>query len=138
MTKPIAFITNRDAERLRELVNRLKMAAHFDEEEIAQLEQRVEMARVIDAEDIPRFVVTMNSLAGLRNLQANEKFSCSVTYPEEADLTKRKVSVATPLGRALLGSRVGDTIQCPVESGVRALRVERVYYQPEAARDFHL
>ena len=138
MTEQIAFITNRDAERLRGLVNRLRKTGNVGEDDLAQLEQRVEMARVIDAEDIPRSVVTMNSLVGLRNLQANEKFSCSVTYPEEADLIKRKVSVATPLGRALLGSRVGDTIECPVESGVRALRVDRVYYQPEAARDFHL
>jgi regulator of nucleoside diphosphate kinase len=138
MTEQIAFITNRDAERLRGLVNRLRKTGNVDEDDLAQLEQRVEMARVIHAEDIPRSVVTMNSLVGLRNLQANEKFSCSVTYPEEADLIKRKVSVATPLGRALLGSRVGDTIECPVESGVRALRVDRVYYQPEAARDFHL
>jgi regulator of nucleoside diphosphate kinase len=138
MTENKVFLTNRDAERLRRLVNRLRTAGHFDEVDLDQLEQRVQMARVIEAQDIPRSVVTMNSLVGLRNLQANEMFSCSVTYPEEADLIKRKVSVASPLGRALLGSRVGDTIECPVESGMRALRVERVYYQPEAARDFHL
>jgi regulator of nucleoside diphosphate kinase len=138
MTENKVFLTNRDAERLRRLVNRLRTAGHFDEVDLDQLEQRVQMARVIEAQDIPRSVVTMNSLVGLRNLQANEMFSCSVTYPEEADLIKRKVSVASPLGRALLGSRVGDTIECPVESGIRALRVERVYYQPEAARDFHL
>src|SRR4029078_11913463 len=105
MTEQIVFITNRDAERLRGLVNRLRKTGQCPDGDLEQLEQRVEMARVIDAEDIPRSVVTMNSLVGLRNLQANEKFSCSVTYPAEADLIKRKVSVATPLGRALLGSR---------------------------------
>jgi regulator of nucleoside diphosphate kinase len=138
MVENKVFITNRDAERLKRLVDRLRDAGHFDGINLDQLEQRVQVARVIDAEDIPRSVVTMNSLVGLKNLQANEKIRCSVTYPEEADLIKRKVSVATPLGCALLGSRVGDTIECPVQSGVRALRVERVYYQPEAARDFHL
>jgi regulator of nucleoside diphosphate kinase len=138
MTENKVFITSRDAERLKRLVDRLRTTGRFDEIDLDQLEQRVQTARVIDAEDIPRSVVTMNSLVGLRNLQANEKFSCSVAYPDEADLIKRKVSVASRLGRALLGSRVGDTIECPVESGMRALRVERVYYQPEAARDFHL
>jgi regulator of nucleoside diphosphate kinase len=138
MPEQVAFITDRDAERLRGLVDRLRTTGQLDDDVLTPLERRVEMAHVIDAGDIPRSVVTMNSLVGLRNLQANEKFSCSVTYPEEADLNKRRVSVASPLGRALLGSRVGDTIECPVESGVRAVRVERVYYQPEAARDFHL
>jgi regulator of nucleoside diphosphate kinase len=138
MTENKVFITSRDAERLKRLVDRLRTTGRVDEIDLDQLEQRVQTARVIDAEDIPRSVVTMNSLVGLRNLQANEKFSCSVAYPDEADLIKRKVSVASRLGRALLGSRVGDTIECPVESGMRALRVERVYYQPEAARDFHL
>ena len=102
------------------------------------LAERLEWARVIDTGDIPRSVVTMNSLVGLRDLELNEKFSCTLSYPDQADLVKHKVSVAVPLGSRMLGAREGDTIQCPVPSGLRALRIERVYYQPEAARDFHL
>jgi regulator of nucleoside diphosphate kinase len=51
---------------------------------------------------------------------------------------KHKVAVTMPLGNCMLGAFEGDTIECPVSSGVRTLRIERVFYQPEAARDFHL
>ena len=107
-------------------------------DDIDRLEERLSTARVIDAGDIPRSVVTMNSLVGLRDLGANEKFSLKLTYPDEADVEKHKVAVTAPLGSLVLGARVGDEIECAVASGVRPLRVERVYYQPEAARDFHL
>jgi regulator of nucleoside diphosphate kinase len=80
----------------------------------------------------------MNSLVGLRDTEFNEKFSCTLSYPEEADVVKRKVSVTVPLGSGMLGAREGDTIKCPVPSGFRMLRMDRVYHQPEAARDFHL
>jgi regulator of nucleoside diphosphate kinase len=61
-----------------------------------------------------------------------------LTYPEDADVVKHKVSVTVPLGSRMLGAREGESIECPVSCGVRTLRIERVYYQPEAARDFHL
>ena len=95
-------------------------------------------ATVVETVDVPRSIVTMNSLVSLRDVHLNEKFSCTLSYPEEADVVKHKVSVTVPLGSRMLGAREGDVIECPVPSGLRTLRVERIYYQPEAARDFPL
>ena len=80
----------------------------------------------------------MNSLVGLRDVQLDEKLTCFLAYPDEADLLQRKVSVAVPLGTEMLGRPVGAIVAVPVNNGVRQLRIERVYYQPEAAGDFHL
>jgi regulator of nucleoside diphosphate kinase len=133
-----ALITVRDSERLLALLGRLRETGEAQRECLDRLATRLEAATVIDVEDIPRSVVTMNSLVGLRDLEANEKLSCTLAYPDQADVVNHKVSVTVPLGTGMLGSRVGDTIECPAPSGVRTLRVERVFYQPEAARDFHL
>ncbi|MGB7160122.1 MAG: GreA/GreB family elongation factor [Tepidisphaeraceae bacterium] len=133
-----ALITERDSEQLLALLGHLRETGEAQRECLDRLATRLEAATVIDVEDIPRSVVTMNSLVGLRDLAANEKFSCTLAYPDQADVVKHKVAVTVPLGADMLGSRVGDTIECPVPSGVRTLRVERVFYQPEAARDFHL
>ena len=138
MIQPAVLITERDKERLLCVLTRLRNWGETPPRDISALAERVESARVIDTADIPRSVVTMNSLVGLRDLELNEKFSCTLTYPEEADVVKHKVSVTVPLGSRMLGAREGDTFECPVASGLRTLRVERVYYQPEAARDFHL
>jgi regulator of nucleoside diphosphate kinase len=80
----------------------------------------------------------MNSLVGLRDLERNEKFSCKLVFPELADPGRHLVSVLLPLGRAILGARVGQVVECPGATGPRRLRIERVFYQPEAARDLHL
>jgi regulator of nucleoside diphosphate kinase len=138
MTPQTVLITERDRERLRTVVERLRETQSIPTDEIDRLAERLEVATVIAVEDIPRSVVTMNSLVGLRNLDADEKFSCTLACPDEADIERHKVSVAAPLGSGILGARVGDTLACPSPSGVRTLRVERVFYQPEAARDYHL
>lgn len=131
-------LTEVDQLRLRELLNHLLASIGGRRAYVELLSQRIKEARVVEQRSVPRDVVTMNSLVGLRDLDANEKWSCTLAYPEEADVVAHKVSVAVPLGAMILGQRVGDTVNCPVASGARHLRIERVYYQPEAAGDYHL
>lgn len=131
-------LTEVDQLRLRELLDYLMSAGGARKEYVDLLSQRIKEARVLEQRSVPRDVVTMNSLVGLRDLDANEKWSCTLAYPQDADLARHKVSVAVPLGAMILGQRVGDTVECPVSSGTRQLCIERVYYQPEAAGDFHL
>jgi regulator of nucleoside diphosphate kinase len=138
MIQQKVLITQSDRERLLTLLTRLRDWGDTPADHLSALERRLEAATVIETADVPRTVVTMNSLVGLRDVDLNQKFSCTLSYPEDADVTKHKVSVTVPLGNRLLGAREGDTIECPVASGLRTLRVERVYYQPEAARDFQL
>ena len=132
------LITRSDRERLLTLLTRLRNWGNTPPGHLRALEERLETATVIETVDVPRSVVTMNSLVGLRDVELNEKFSCTLSYPEEADVVKHKVSVTAPLGNRMLGAREGDLIECPASSGLRTLRVERIYYQPEAARDLHL
>ena len=132
------IITRSDRERLLMLLTRLRSWGNTPPDHLCALEKRLETATVVETVDVPVSVVTMNSFVGLRDLDLNEKFSCTLSYPEDADVVTRKVSVTVPLGNRMLGAREGDIIESPVSSGHRTLRVERVYYQPEAARDFHL
>ena len=138
MSRQKALITQCDRERLLALLTRLRNWGNTPPDHMRALEERLETATVIETVDVPRSVVTMNSLVGLRDVELNEKFSCTLSYPEEADVVKHKVSVTAPLGHSMLGAREGDMIECPISTSVRMMRVERVYYQPEAAGDFHL
>ena len=56
----------------------------------------------------------------------------------EANYDEGKISVLAPVGTALLGYRVGDTIEWQVPSGLRRLKVEELLYQPEAAGQYNL
>jgi len=133
-----AMITQSDRERLLMLLTRLRNWGDTPPDHLRALEERLETATVLKTAGVPCVVVTMNSLVELRDTELNEKFNCTLSYPEDADLAKRKISVTLPLGTCMLGAREGDTIECPFPSGLRTLLIEHVYYQPEAARAFHL
>jgi regulator of nucleoside diphosphate kinase len=61
-----------------------------------------------------------------------------VVFPSEADSEQGKISILAPVGTALLGYRVGDTVEWKLPGGLRRLKIERILYQPEAAGDYHL
>lgn len=131
-------IRDLDHVRLREWLDHLAVAEERGSDYINALRRKLCDAEVVTVGEIPRDVVTMNSLVGLRDVELDEKLTCFLAYPDEADLLQRRVSVAVPLGTEMLGRPVGAVIACPVPSGIRQMRIERVYYQPEAAGDYYL
>jgi regulator of nucleoside diphosphate kinase len=57
----------------------------------------------------------------------------TLVYPRDADPHSNKVSILAPVGAALIGLSVGETIDWPMPNGRRKrLRLEAILYQPEA------
>lgn len=133
MDQPIT-LTREDFERLGELVRGPQSGAYQHVAE--QLQTELERARLVPADEIPPDVVTMNSTVAFED-QDGTRREVDLVYPEDA--TTGRVSVLSPLGAALLGLAVGDTIEWPMPDGATAtLKVIGVGYQPEDAGDFHL
>jgi regulator of nucleoside diphosphate kinase len=133
------FMTSFDVSRLRELIEVARAfgdpgsAAHLDE-----LEAGLGASRVVESAAVPRDVVTMNSRVRLRVLSAEESWPCTLVFPADAGSERDTVSILTPLGTALLGCRVGATIQAASPDGeMVSYEVTDLLYQPEAAGDFH-
>ena len=61
----------------------------------------------------------------------------TLVYPRDAEAGADRVSILAPVGSALLGLRVGDSIDWPVPGGNLNLRVLAICYQPEAAGELH-
>jgi regulator of nucleoside diphosphate kinase len=86
----------------------------------------------------------MNSRVRLRDLDSGDAVVFSLVYPSlpyaagSDNIAEMTVSVLAPIGTAVLGYRVGDTIEWEVPAGVRRLKVEDVLFQPEAAGRFDL
>ena len=74
----------------------------------------------------------MNSRVRLTDVETNEEQIYTVVFPSEANLEDGKISILAPIGTAILGYRVGDTVEWRVPGGVRTLRIEEILYQPEA------
>jgi regulator of nucleoside diphosphate kinase len=132
------LITDTDHRRLRSLLADATASDAAQAGQLASLRRRVRGARVVGPTDVPNNVITMNSLVVLRNLDSGDRLTCRLAYPCEARLSPRNVSVARPLGTAMLGKRVGQIVRWPGGARDRRLRIQRVLYQPEAVGDLHL
>jgi len=127
------YITELDYNRLNGLIDRARENNGVDAEYLKKLEAELERAEVVDPKDIPADVVTMRSKVRLKDLVSGERNTYSLVFPTEADSTEGKISVLAPIGTAILGYGRGDTIEWPVPSGLRRLKVEEILYQPESA-----
>lgn len=134
---PPIVVTTADAERLRALLD--MHAWGRDSEYVELLEAELTRARIVPPADVPADVVTMNSRFRYEHRDTGERRLVTLVYPSQADLRAGKLSVLAPVGSALLGLAVGQTIECTLPRGqVRSLVVLEILYQPEAAGDFHL
>lgn len=102
------------------------------------LEDALEQAHGVDPTQVPHDVVTMNSTVVLRDLESNDSETYTLTYPEDADIKRDRISVLAPGGAAILGSAIGDVVKIKAPSGSRRVRVEAIHFQPERAGEFHL
>lgn len=127
------IITDQDYERLALLLQ------HFGGPQADLLEEELATAQVVPQKEVPSDVVTMNSVVECVDQDNHKNFDVTLVYPQDADVTKGKVSILAPVGIALIGLRVGQSILWPMPSGQkRNLKVTGIRYQPEASGDWEL
>ena len=131
------YVTDFDLDRLTSLLKGARLWSARDREYLQQLEAELGRAHVVTSKEIPSDVVTMNSEVSVRDLDSGREMIFTLVFPSEAGLEQRKISILAPVGTAVLGYRVGNTIEWKVPGGVRRLRIEGVLYQPEAVGDYH-
>jgi regulator of nucleoside diphosphate kinase len=124
---PQIYLTQDDMDRLLQLIEAYP-GQRFD-----RLESELLRANVVPRERIPRDVVTMNSRVVFENETTGERREVTLVYPGKADIDAGMVSVLVPVGTALLGLRVGQSIDWEVSGQKQRYRIVDVPYQPEAA-----
>lgn len=132
------YITKYDLSRLKELLQVSLSFAERDRELLESLEQELDRAHIVEPTAIPHDVVTMNSRVRLKDLGTSEDTVYTLVFPSEANVGQQKISVLAPVGTAMLGYRVGDTVEWRVPAGVKQLRIEEILFQPEAEGQYHL
>ncbi|MEY1662900.1 nucleoside diphosphate kinase regulator [Isoalcanivorax beigongshangi] len=130
--KPPITVSRLDAQRLEALLSRAP-----DSDVVDALEQELLRATLVPAAEMPDTVVTMNSRVKCREEVGGREYTLTLVYPDEAGPSK--VSVLAPVGAALLGLSVGQSIDWPGPGG-KPLRMKilELEYQPEAAGDREL
>jgi regulator of nucleoside diphosphate kinase len=125
---PQIYLTQNDADRL------LKLVEAQPGKRFGKLESELVRANVVSRERIPEDVVTMNSRVIFENETTGERREVTLVYPGSADIDVGKISVLVPIGTALLGLRVGQSIDWELPGGeTQRYRIVDVPFQPEAA-----
>ena len=133
-TPPPLLMSRLDVERIEALLEQ-PLAQGID---TTALEAELERAEVVEPAQMPADVITMNSTARFLDETSGEEHEMTLVYPRDADGSPHKVSILAPVGSALLGLRVGGSIEWPVPGGrTIRLRVLSIRYQPESSGELH-
>ncbi len=118
------YISREDYTKLRLLL----ATALYSKATVAlqKLGEELDRAAVIDPAAFPTDVVTMDSTVEFEDLETNEIEEYTITFPDRADVERKRMSILAPIGTALIGCRVGDLVRWSTPGGVRHLKVRRV------------
>ncbi|MFP2904836.1 nucleoside diphosphate kinase regulator [Pyxidicoccus sp. 3LFB2] len=131
------IVTETDMERLRHVIDHQGGGRQAELAEVLELE--LSRASVVASETVPPTVVTMNSTVIFEDEETGEQRKVTLVYPRDARSEEGRISVLAPMGSALIGLSVGQSISWPMPGGrTRRVRVIAVPYQPEAAGHYHL
>ncbi|NEX61598.1 transcription elongation factor GreA [Noviherbaspirillum galbum] len=101
----------------------------FIEGRIAELEGKLGAAQIIDPTTLDaEGRIVFASTVDLEDLENGQKVTYQIVGEDEADLKEKKVSVTSPIARALIGKYAGDVVEVNAPSGVREYEVLEVRY----------
>jgi len=131
--------------RRREVAERIKEAREFGdisenseyddakneqamlESKIAQLQERLRMATVIDSTELSTDVVQVGSVVHVKDEKTGKSVKYTIVGSAEAKPEESKLSYESPVGRALLGHKRGDTVGVQVPRGpARKLKITKI------------
>jgi transcription elongation factor GreA len=90
---------------------------------LGQLQARLRDFAMIDLSRIPRDRVGLGSQVVVLDLKKDEELTYNLVTSEEADVANGKISTSSPIGKGLLGKRVGDTVKIQIPDGVREMEI---------------
>jgi transcription elongation factor GreA len=100
-----------------------KEAQGLLEMKISKLEDVLANARILSEENIDLSKVGVLTKVKIKNLANSATMEYSLVAEKEADIRKNKISVSSPIGKGLLGKKVGETAEIQVPRGVMSFEI---------------
>ena len=95
-----------------------KTAQRENEDKIAELENQLRNAKVIDEKGIDTETVQIGNIVKVHDIEFNEDIEYTIVGSTEVKLAENKISNESPLGKALLGAKKGDTVDVDAPAGI--------------------
>jgi transcription elongation factor GreA len=90
---------------------------------LGQLRARLRVLSMVDFDRIPRDRVGLGSSVTVLDLDKNEEMLYKLVTSEDADVANGCISTTSPIGRALLGKKVGETVKFQIPDGAREFEI---------------
>jgi transcription elongation factor GreA len=98
----------------------------FTEKRIFDIEQRLATCEIIETCNYPTDKVGFGSVVTLQNLNNGGEVTYQIVGPDESDIPSGKISIVSPLGRALLSKEVDDEVMVQTPGGVKSYTVLKI------------
>ncbi len=98
----------------------------FLEGRISELEFKLANADIIDPGTLPKDRVVFGCTVVLENIDTGEDVSYQLVGPDESDIQNGRISVSSPLGKAIIGKRTGDEVVLQAPGGRRCYELVEI------------
>ena len=137
----VEYLSN---EKRRDVAERIKVAREFGdimenaeyddakneqamlEHRIATLEERLREARVIDTSEVSADAVSVGTRVRLRDLEAGQTVEYQIVGSAEANPAEKKLSNESPVGRAIMGRKKGETVEVAAPRGKLKFKIMEI------------
>jgi transcription elongation factor GreA len=100
-----------------------KERQRFVDARLAKLKERLSELSLVDFSKIPRDRVGLGSKVLVLDVKKDEEVTYKLVASEESDVTKGLISTSSPIGKGLLGKKVGDEVTVAIPGGVRQFEI---------------
>ena len=100
----------------------------FIESRVAELNSKVSRAQIIDTSTISGKTVKFGATVTVVDEDDDSEMKFQIVGEDEADIKKKRLSIGSPLARALIGKKVGDEVEVATPSGGKFFELLKVQY----------
>ena len=101
----------------------------FIEGRVGELEEKIRFAEVIDVSQLSGESVKFGAKVTLADEDTDEEITYQIVGEHEADIKSGRLSITSPVARALIGKTVGDTVEANTPKGAKAYEVIKVRFK---------
>jgi transcription elongation factor GreA len=105
-----------------------KEAQGMNEARIAELEEKLNRAEIIDVSKLSGDTVKFGATVTLVDEDTDEEKSYQIVGEIEADVRSGRISISSPIARALIGKRVGESVEVTTPSGAKSYEILKVRF----------
>jgi transcription elongation factor GreA len=101
----------------------------LNEARVAEVEDKINRAEVIDTSKLSGDTIKFGATVTLQDEDSNDKVTYTIVGDTEADLRNGKISISSPIARALIGKSKGESVDVTTPKGTRTLEVLKVAWK---------